>query len=83
MEAPHILDTLVKMQTEWLEMPRLKITRRQARRLWNLSDETCETAFETLIRKGFLVQAPDGAYMRHAFAQMSARLAAGLSGPGR
>jgi hypothetical protein len=76
METPPILETLVRMQTEWMEMPQLKVTRRQAQRLWRLSNETCETAFATLIRKGFLVQAPDGAYMRHAFVRMSGAAAA-------
>jgi hypothetical protein len=82
MDAPRILETLVRMQTEWIEMPQLKITRRQAQRLWSLSSEDCETAFATLIRNGFLVQAPDGAYVRHAFVRMSGALAAGAPIPG-
>jgi hypothetical protein len=77
METPQILNTLVRMQTEWTEMPQLKITRPQAQRLWSLSNEACETAFATLIRKGFLAQAPDGAYVRHAFVQASGAIAAG------
>ena len=76
-EAPQILETLVRMQTEWTEMPQLKITRRQAQRLWSLSNDVCETAFATLIRKGFVVQAPDGAYVRHAFVRVSGAIAAG------
>jgi hypothetical protein len=64
LEAPAILTTLVKMQTEWIEMPQLKITLRQAQRLWSLPDDVCETAFVTLVRKGFLVQRPDGVYVR-------------------
>jgi hypothetical protein len=83
METPHILETLVRMQTEWTEMPQLKITRRQAERLWSLSNETCETAFATLIRKGFLVQAPDGAYVRHAFVRVSGAIAARSLNPSR
>jgi hypothetical protein len=71
------------MQTEWTEMPQLKITRRQAQRLWSLSNQVCETAFATLIRKGFLVQAPDGAYLRHAFVRMSGAAAAGAASPRR
>ena len=82
-ETPPILETLVKMQTEWIEMPQLKITRRQAQRLWSMSDEVCETAFATLIRKGFLVQAPDGAYVRHAFVRISGAIAAGSPSPNR
>ena len=83
METPPILETLVRMQTEWIEMPQMKITRRQAQRLWSLSNEACETAFATLIRKGFLVQAPDGAYVRHAFIRASGAIAAGSSRPTR
>ena len=81
METPQILETLVRMQTEWIEMPQMKVTRRQAQRLWSLSNEACETAFATLISKGFLVQAPDGAYVRHAFVRMSAAIAAGSPNP--
>jgi hypothetical protein len=83
LEAPPILETLVRMQTEWIEMPQLKITRRQAQRLWSLSNEACETAFATLIRKGFLVQTPDGAYVRHAFVRMSGAIAARAPSPSR
>ena len=83
MEKPPILDTLIRMQTEWIEMPQLKITRRQAQRLWSLSNEVCETAFATLIRKGFLVQAPDGAYVRHAFVRVSGAIAASSPSPSR
>ena len=83
METPQILETLVRMQTEWIEMPQMKVTRRQAQRLWSLSNEVCETAFATLIRKGFLVQAPDGAYVRHAFVRASGAIAAGATRPTR
>ena len=82
-EAPQILETLVRMQTEWTEMPQLKITRRQAQRLWSLSNDVCETAFATLIRKGFVVQAPNGAYVRHAFVRVSGAIAAGSARPSR
>ena len=83
MEAPKILDTLVRMQTEWMEMPQLKLTRRQAQRMWSLSNDVCETAFATLISEGFLVQAPDGAYVRHAFMRVSGAIAAGSPSPSR
>jgi hypothetical protein len=83
METPRILETLVRMQTEWIELPQLKITQRQAQRLWNLSNQDCETAFASLIRKGFLIQAPDGAYVRQAFVRMSGAIAAGAPSPSR
>jgi hypothetical protein len=83
METPRLLETLVRMQTEWIELPQLKITQRQAQRLWNLSNQDCETAFASLIRKGFLIQAPDGAYVRQAFVRMSGAIAAGAPSPSR
>ena len=60
-------DALVKMQTEWMHMPQLRLTRHQAQRLWSLSTDVCEAAFAALVTKGFLGQTPDGAYARHAF----------------
>jgi hypothetical protein len=64
LDPPAILTTPVKMQIEWIEMPQLKITLRQAARLWSLPDDVCDTAFATLVRKGFLVQEPNGVYVR-------------------
>ena len=64
-------EALVKMQTEWIEMPRMKLTRLQAQRLWSLSTEVCDAAFAALVTRGFLAQTPDGAYARHAFIRQS------------
>ena len=64
-------DALVRMQTEWMHMPQLRLTRHQAQRLWSLSTETCEAAFEVLVTKGFLGRTPDGAYARQAFIRPS------------
>ena len=60
-------DILVSMQTEWMQMPQLRLRGRQAQRLWSLSTDACEAAFAALVTKGFLGQTPDGAYARHAF----------------
>jgi hypothetical protein len=45
-------------------MPDLKLTARQAQRLWNLSHDVCDTALALLVREGFLAQALNGAYVR-------------------
>ena len=67
MEAtPEIRNALVRIQAEYVEMPALKLTARQAQRLWNLSNDVCETALAVLIRKQFLVQTRDGAYVRYS-----------------
>ena len=52
------------MKMEYAEMPDLKLTFSQARRLWNLSDELCERALTALTRSGFLTRTGDGAYTR-------------------
>ena len=66
MEATgHVRDALVRIRTEYIEMPDLKLTGRQAQRLWSLSSEVWEAALAILIGNRFLAQTPDGAYVRH------------------
>jgi hypothetical protein len=38
-----------RVRAEFLEMPRLRLTPAQARRLWNLEGETCHAAIDTLV----------------------------------
>jgi hypothetical protein len=52
------------MKMEYAEMPDLKLTFSQARRLWNLSHELCARALTALTGSGFLVRTPDGVYVR-------------------
>ena len=45
MEAtPQVREALVRIQTEYIEMPQLKLTARQVQRLWSLPTEVCEAA---------------------------------------
>ena len=46
----HVEDAAELMQMEYAEMPGLKLTFWQARRLWNLSEDLCERALATLTR---------------------------------
>jgi hypothetical protein len=55
---------LTLIQMEYVEMPELKLTLRQAARLWALHAEPCQQALDALIAGGFLVQTRDGAYVR-------------------
>jgi hypothetical protein len=57
-------DALLRIRTEYIEMPDLKLTDRQVQRLWNLPQEVCEAALRVLLTEGFLVQAANGAYVR-------------------
>jgi hypothetical protein len=75
MEAtPEVRNALLRIQTEYVEMPDLKLTARQAQRLWNMSHEVWETALAVLIGKQFLAQTRDGAYVR--FSSVRARVEA-------
>ena len=66
MEAtPQVRDALVRIQTEYIEMPDLKLTGRQAQRLWNLTSDVWEAALAMLLGKRFLIQTRDGAYVRY------------------
>jgi len=66
MEATgHVRDALLRIRTEYIEMPDLKLTGRQAQRLWSLPNEVWEAALAILIGNRFLAQTLDGAYVRH------------------
>jgi ribulose bisphosphate carboxylase small subunit len=61
----HNLDhALTRIEMEYREMPDLKLTFWQARRLWNLDDEVCEKALAELVDCKFLHRTADGRYIR-------------------
>ena len=58
------LDRLLDIvRGEFLEMLGLRLSRRQAQRLWALDARTCDVAIETLERDGFLRRTRDGTFM--------------------
>ncbi len=67
MDAPHLDETLIRIQTEFVEMPELKLTLRQAQRLWALPQGVCEAALNGLTERRFLVRTRDGAYVRRSW----------------
>ena len=52
---------------EFLEMPGLRLTKKQAQRLWALDSDTCEALLETLEAARFLRQTRDGEYLLARF----------------
>ena len=54
---------LTRIRKEYLEMPDLRLTNRQASRLWNLDQTACNAILDTLIKDRFLSQTGDGAYV--------------------
>jgi hypothetical protein len=62
--ASYLTDLLDRMRMEYVEMPDLVLTGRQARRLWNLDAELCDMALAVLVHEEFLRQRKDGAFLR-------------------
>jgi hypothetical protein len=62
--TPVADDLLNRAKQEYVEMPGLVLTIRQASRLWNLDAGVCHTLLSTLLREEFLSQTRDGAYLR-------------------
>lgn len=52
-----------RIEAEYLEMPGLKLTPRQAARLWQLDAETSTSLLESMVHAGVLRRARDGAYV--------------------
>lgn len=55
---------LLRIRAEYLEMPGLRLTDRQARRFWGLDETTCARVLDRLVQIHFLVRTPDGQYAK-------------------
>ena len=55
---------LEQIRGEFIEMPGLRLTLRQAMRLWNLDALTCDVALRTLVEDGFLRQTRQQKFLR-------------------
>ena len=53
-----------RVREEFLEMPGLRLTPPQARRLWGLDGEACHAVIERLVACAFLKWTPGGAVTR-------------------
>jgi hypothetical protein len=62
--AAGIEQMLRRIQSEFLEMPGLRLTLSQAQRLWNLDDTVCEPVLAALVDVHFLVRTADGSFIR-------------------
>jgi hypothetical protein len=55
---------VLRVESEYLEMPGLKLTEAQARRLWGLDGNTCRVVLATLMERGFLRRSGRNMYIR-------------------
>ena len=61
-DPPAVLSEqmLRRICAEYVEMPGLRLSRKQAQRLWGLDEEACGQILEFLVKTGFLrLAAPD------------------------
>jgi hypothetical protein len=66
--APATEDVLRRVQGEFLEMPGLRLTEAQARKLWGLDASSCAALLGALVDAKFLFRTRDGAFMRVEYA---------------
>jgi hypothetical protein len=59
-----IQDVVRRIRGEFLEMPGLRLTPEQARRLWRLDETACEAVLGALVDARFLARTRDGAFVR-------------------
>ena len=57
-----------RIRGEFLEMPGLRLTPRQAARLWAVDHTTSERLLDHLAVSGFLARTHEGAYLRSSAA---------------
>jgi hypothetical protein len=63
--SPVDVNLLVnRVRNEFLEMPGLRLTSRQAARLWGLDASACDHVIDVLVRSAFLRWTPAGMVMR-------------------
>jgi Fic family protein len=60
-------DIVERVRSEYLEMPGLRLTAEQARRLWSLDLSTCRSLLDALVEANFLRRSGDGNYSRRSY----------------
>jgi hypothetical protein len=63
-EPFHGQEIVLRVKGEFLEMPGLRVTEAQARRLWGLDAASCGALLQELVHANFLFRTRDGAFMR-------------------
>jgi len=61
--ALHFVRLLEIVRAEFLEMPGLRLTKKQAQRLWAIDSDTCEAVLGALEASHFLGHTRNGEYL--------------------
>jgi hypothetical protein len=62
--TPWSEDLARRIRNEYLEMPGLSLTLRQAQRMWQLHPSECEHLLDGLVESGFLARSTGGTFVR-------------------
>ena len=62
--AENFSDRVRLIQSEFAEMPGLRLSKRQAQRLWNLDERTTDVILGALESSNFLRRMPNDIYIR-------------------
>ena len=62
--VPTLDELLVLIRMEYDEMPDLKLTLPQARRLWDVPLDLCDAALGALVAAGFLTRSREGSFLK-------------------
>ena len=65
--VPRIGNIARLIDAEFQEMPGMRLSEAQARRLWNLSQQDCADALDPLCESGRLVRDHSGRYLLRRF----------------
>jgi hypothetical protein len=57
-------DVRMRIQLVYMEMPEVRLTRQQIRRLLSLPVDACEEAIRALLMSGFLIESIEGFLVR-------------------
>jgi hypothetical protein len=60
---PNVSDWLCLIQSEYREIPGLKLTKPQAQRLWGIDGHICDALLNTLIESHFLAKTANQSYV--------------------
>ncbi|RPI50586.1 MAG: hypothetical protein EHM55_21030 [Acidobacteria bacterium] len=60
----YLCDRIRVVRSEFSEMPGLRLSRRQAERLWNLDPSSADVIFGALEQANFLRRTPNDLYVR-------------------
>lgn len=53
-----------RIEAEYVEMPGLNVTLKQAQRLWTADRQTCQAVFDALVARGVLRMTTKGRFIR-------------------